>query len=162
MIDGLRFTGTDFHRLAPSINRIVAILRRLNVKSVLQTDTDFLGMFYEAFLRYGYDNNALGIVFTPRHITRFCVELLGAAPSDRIIDIASGTGGFLVAAYDIMVRAARSSAAIDKVKSSLYGFDTNPTVWSLATLNMFFRGDGKSHIEYGSCFEQSNRDAVRG
>lgn len=162
LIDGLRLLGTDFHRLAASINRVVAILRRLNVKSVLQTDTDFLGMFYEAFLRYGYDNNALGIVFTPRHITRFCVELLGATPSDRVIDIASGTGGFLVAAYDRMIRAARSQAAIDKVKSSLYGFDTNPTVWSLATLNMFFRGDGKSHIEYGNCFEQSSRDAVRG
>ena len=162
LIDGLRLLGTDFHRLAASINRVVAILRRLNVKSVLQTDTDFLGMFYEAFLRYGYDNNALGIVFTPRHITRFCVELLGATPSDRVIDIASGTGGFLVAAYDMMIRAARSPAAVNKVKSSLYGFDTNPTVWSLATLNMFFRGDGKSHIEHGSCFEQANRDAVRG
>lgn len=162
LIDGLRLSGADFHRLAASINRVVAILGRLNVRSVLHTDTDFLGMFYEAFLRYGYDNNALGIVFTPRHITRFCVELLGATPSDRVIDIASGTGGFLVAAYDAMIHAARSQATIDKVKSSLYGFDTNPTVWALATLNMFFRGDGKSHIEYGSCFEQSNRDAVRG
>ncbi len=162
LIDGLKLSGTDFHRLAAFINRIVAILRRLNVKPVLQTDTDFLGMFYEAFLRYGYDNNALGIVFTPRHITRFCVELLGATPSDRVLDIASGTGGFLVAAYDSMIRAARSQASIDKVKSSLYGFDTNPTVWALATLNMFFRGDGKSHIEYGNCFDQANRDAVRG
>lgn len=162
LIDGLKLSGADFHRLAAFINRVVAILRRLNVKSVLQTDTDFLGMFYEAFLRYGYDNNALGIVFTPRHITRFCVELLGATPSDRVLDIASGTGGFLVAAYDSMIRAACSPATIDKVKSSLYGFDTNPTVWALATLNMFFRGDGKSHIEYGNCFDQANRDAVRG
>jgi type I restriction enzyme M protein len=162
LIDGLRLSGADFHRLAASINRVVAILGRLNVRSVLHTDTDFLGMFYEAFLRYGYDNNALGIVFTPRHITRFCVDLVGATPSDRVIDIASGTGGFLVAAYDTMISTACSQAAIDKVKSSLYGFDTNPTVWALATLNMFFRGDGKSHIEYGSCFEQSNRDSVRG
>ena len=162
LIEGLRLSGADFHRLADSINRVVAILGRLNVRSVLHTDTDFLGMFYEAFLRYGYDNNALGIVFTPRHITRFCVDMLGASPNDRVVDIASGTGGFLVAAYDAMMHAARSQAARDKVKSSLYGFDTNPTVWALATLNMFFRGDGKSHIEYGSCFEQSNRDIVRG
>lgn len=162
LLEGLRLSGADFHRLAASINRVVAILRRLNVRSVLHTDTDFLGMFYEAFLRYGYDNNALGIVFTPRHVTRFCVDLLGVAPSDHVIDIASGTGGFLVAAYDVMIRSARSQAAIEKVKSSLYGFDTNPMVWSLATLNMFFRGDGKSHIEYGNCFEQANRDAVRG
>ena len=162
LTDALKLSGADFSRLAASINRVEAILGRLNVRSVLQTDSDFLGMFYEAFLRYGYDNNALGIVFTPRHITRFCVELLGVTSLDRVIDLASGTGGFLVAAYDAMMHTARSPAVIEKVKSSLYGFDTNPTVWSLATLNMFFRGDGKSHIEHGSCFDSDNRSRVKG
>src|SRR5579872_4984893 len=84
LIDALHLSGADFDRLEPYVRRAIAILRRLNVRSVLHTDTDFLGMFYEAFLRYGYDNNALGIVFTPRHITRFCVRLAGANPSDRV------------------------------------------------------------------------------
>jgi hypothetical protein len=162
LIDALRLSGADFDRLAPGIYRVVSILRRLNVRAVLQTDTDFLGMFYEAFLRYGYDNNALGIVFTPRHITRYCIDLVGASVSDRVIDIACGTGGFLVAAFDSMMTNAKSQASVDKVKSSLYGFDTNPTVWALSMLNMFFRGDGKGHIELGSCFESGNRTAVVG
>ena len=165
LIDALRLSGADFDRLAGSIGRIVAILRALNVRSVLQTDTDFLGLFYEAFLRYGYDNNALGIVFTPRHITRFCVELAGVGPQDRVIDIASGTGGFLVAAFDTMLHQAQeqgSSALVDKIKRSIAGFDTNPTVWALAMLNMFFRGDGKSHIEHGSSLEAHNKESVRG
>ncbi len=162
LIDALRLSGADFDRLAPSIGRVVSILRRLNVRSVLQTDTDFLGMFYEAFLRYGYDNNALGIVFTPRHITRFCVELTGITATDRVIDIASGTGGFLVAAFDSMLSQAKSPAAVKKVKDSLHGFDTNPTVWALASLNMFFRGDGKSHMELGNSLEADNKAFVLG
>lgn len=152
--EALILTGGDFSRLSSKIQRIISILKRLNIRSVLQTDTDFLGLFYEAFLRYGYDNNALGIVFTPRHITRFCVDLIGARLADRVIDIASGTGGFLVAAFDEMMSKAKGPKAIKKIKDSLYGFDTNPTVWALATLNMFFRGDGKSHIENISCFEK--------
>lgn len=160
--DALRMTGNDYERLSSKIQRIVSILKRLNIRSVLQTDTDFLGLLYEAFLRYGYDNNALGIVFTPRHITTLCVELIGARMSDRVIDIASGTGGFLVAAFDKMMSTAKGPKAIEKVKQSLYGFDTNPTVWALATLNMFFRGDGKSHIENGNCFDSENRESVRG
>jgi len=152
--EALKLTGGDFSRLSSKIQRIISVLKRLNVRSVLQTDTDFLGLFYEAFLRYGYDNNALGIVFTPRHITRFCVELIGARLADRVIDIASGTGGFLVAAFDEMMSKAKGPKAITKIKESLYGFDTNPTVWALATLNMFFRGDGKSHIENVSCFDR--------
>jgi type I restriction enzyme M protein len=160
LVDALRVTTADFDRLAPSIGRVVAILRRLNVRSVLQTDTDFLGMFYEAFLRYGYDNNALGIVFTPRHITRFCVDLLGARATDRVIDVASGTGGFLVAAFDAMKAQAQGEESVGTAKESIYGAETNPTVWALSVLNMFFRGDGKSHMRLGSCFAPDHRRDV--
>ncbi|MDR2178780.1 MAG: SAM-dependent methyltransferase [Synergistaceae bacterium] len=158
----LYLTINDYERLSPKIRRVVLILERLNIRSVLQTDTDFLGLFYEAFLRYGYDNNALGIVFTPRHITKLCVDIVNTRTNDRVIDIASGTGGFLVAAFDKMISQAKGPKAIEKIKQSLYGFDTNPTVWALATLNMFFRGDGKSHIENSDCFESANRESIRG
>lgn len=159
--DTLKLSGADFERLGPKIGRIASLLRRLNIRSVLQTDTDFLGLFYEAFLRYGYDNNALGIVFTPRHITRLCTELVGISATDRVIDIASGTGGFLVSAFDKMMQEASSPKMKEKVKQSLFGFDTNPTIWALAMLNMFFRGDGKSHIENSDCFNANNRALVK-
>ena len=158
--ESLRLLGADYDRLSPQIAKIVHLLKSLNIRAVLQTDTDFLGLFYEAFLRYGYDNNALGIVFTPRHITRFCAELIDAKSTDRVIDLACGTGGFLVAAFDKMMSGAHGPRAIQKVKRDLYGFDTNPTIWALATLNMFFRGDGKSHIENKSCLDQESKDAV--
>jgi type I restriction enzyme M protein len=151
--ESLRLLGADYDRLSPHIAKIVHLLRGLNIRAVLQTDTDFLGLFYEAFLRYGYDNNALGIVFTPRHITRFCAELVNVTTTDKVVDLACGTGGFLVAAFDKMMSEAHGPKAIQKVKRALYGFDTNPTIWALATLNMFFRGDGKSHIENVSCFD---------
>ena len=65
LVDALTLSRADFNRLSPSVGLLKGILRRLNVRAVMQTDADFLGMFYEAFLRYGYDNTALGIVFTP-------------------------------------------------------------------------------------------------
>jgi len=160
LVETLRLTTADFDRLAPSIRRVVSILRRLNVRSVLQTDTDFLGMFYEAFLRYGYDNNALGIVFTPRHITRLCVDLIGVTPRDRVIDVASGTGGFLVAAFDRMAADALGAESVRHVKNSIYGFEINPTVWALSLLNMFFRGDGKSHLERADCLLSASKAQV--
>jgi hypothetical protein len=161
LAESLRLLGADYHRLNPYIAKIVHLLRSLNIRAVLQTDTDFLGLFYEAFLRYGYDNNALGIVFTPRHITRFCAELINVKPTDKVVDMACGTGGFLVAAFDRMMSAAHGPKAIQKVKRSLFGFDTNPTIWALATLNMFFRGDGKSHIENQSCFDETSKNSVK-
>ena len=158
--ESLKLLGADYERLSPYIAKIVHLLRGLNIRAVLQTDTDFLGLFYEAFLRYGYDNNALGIVFTPRHITKFCAELIEANPTDKVVDLACGTGGFLVAAFDMMLAKAHGPKAIQKVKRSLYGFDTNPTIWALATLNMFFRGDGKTHIENQSCFDENSIKSI--
>ena len=139
LLESLRLTGGDYDRLSPMIGRITAILRRLNIRSVLQTDTDFLGLFYEAFLRYGYDNNALGIVFTPRHITNLCAELVGVSMSDRVIDIACGTGGFLVGAFDRMLATARGPKAVAKVKQSLYGSDTNPTILGISYAQYVFQ-----------------------
>ena len=164
LIHALRLSGADGDRLSPSFHRIEAILHTLDVRSLLQTDADFFGLFYEAFLRYGYDNNALGIVFTPRHIARFCVELIGAGVTDEVIDIACGTGGFLVSAYDAMMQHAQApgAAAPPSLKSSIYGSDTNPTVWSLAVLNMLFRGDGHSHIELANCFDEDRRRTLAG
>jgi type I restriction enzyme M protein len=119
----------------------------------MRSGVDFLGKFYENFLRYGSDTKKIGIVFTPRHITRFCADLLDVKTSATVYDPACGTGGFLVAAFDRMMKDATTEAAKTRVRTSLYGSDTNATVWALSVLNMFFRGDGRSHINYGTCFD---------
>jgi len=171
----LRLTPAEFDRLTPFVGRIGEVLGRLDLPSTLDGDLDALGVFYEAFLRYGYDNNALGIVFTPRHLTRFCVELIGVAPTDRVIDIACGTGGFLVAAHAQMQNARRVKAGhgadgaqrepllVNKHTGTgaICGFDTNPTVWALAVLNLWFRHADTQGIALGSCFDRSRRGAVR-
>jgi len=121
----------------------------------MRSSVDFLGNFYETFLRYGSDNKQLGIVFTPRHITRYCSDLVNVELGMTVYDPACGTGGFLVAAYDKMMATATTRRAKQTVKDSLFGFDTNSTVWALAVLNMIFRGDGKSHIAPESCFDKA-------
>mgnify|MGYP004569531663 FL=1 len=162
LIDTLKMSEADYARLAPKMGKIIYILKMLNIKSILQTDTDFLGLLYEAFIRYGYDNNSLGIVFTPRHITKFCAELIDVNAGDKVIDIACGSGGFLVASFDKMLSThTKMGVPFNVIREALYGFDTNPTVWALAALNMFFRGDGKSHIENASCFEDDSVNSIK-
>jgi len=143
----------ESRELASVVRHIVLQLERLNVRSIMRSSVDFLGQFYEAFLRYGARNKNLGIVFTPRHITRYCAELVDVDTGMKVYDPACGTGGFLVSAFDCMVRSAGiSKKAIRQIHDSLYGFDTSATVWALAMLNMRFRGDGKSNIVNDNCF----------
>jgi SAM-dependent methyltransferase len=145
--------STEADGLRPKVEDIVQQLERLNIRSIMRSGVDFLGQFYETFLRYGHDSAKLGIVFTPRHITRFCAELVKVELGQSVYDPACGTGGFLIASFDRMMKQATTPAARSKAKTSIFGFDTSATVWSLAMLNMAFRGDGKSNIERGNCFE---------
>ena len=53
--------STEAHRLRPKIGDIIHQLERLNIRSIMRSGVDFLGQFYETFLRYGMDSKRLVI-----------------------------------------------------------------------------------------------------
>ncbi len=129
-------------------------LNNLNIRSAMNSSADVLGKFYEVFLKYGNGAKEIGIVLTPRHITKFAVDVVGISDRDVVYDPACGTGGFLVAAFD-KVRQNCAPGQLDRFKKhNLFGVDQDPDVVALAIVNMIFRGDGKTHIVEGSCFQK--------
>ena len=87
-----------------SISNVIEILRDLNIASTINSGRDVLGQFYEQFLKYANDAKEIGIVLTPRHITKWGVELVSVKEDDVVFDPACGTGGFLVSALDFVRR----------------------------------------------------------
>ena len=144
---------SDAQGIRGRIESIVHQLERLNIRSIMRSGVDFLGQFYETFLRYGCNTKNMGVVFTPRHITRLCAELIRVELGHTVYDPACGTAGFLVAAFDKMMNQAGTDSGRQPVRNSLFGRDTNATVWALAMLNMRFRGDGENRIEFRSAFD---------
>ena len=127
-------------------------LLKLNIRSAMNSRTDVLGQFYEVFLKYGNGAKEIGIVLTPRHVTRFAVDAIGISYKDVVLDVACGTGGFLVAAFD-HVRRTATAGQLEKFKElSLFGIEQESAVAMLAIVNMIFRGDGKHNIVEGNCF----------
>jgi type I restriction enzyme M protein len=132
----------------------IQTLNNLNIKSAMNSGADILGKFYEVFLKYGNGAKEIGIVLTPRHITKFAVETVGVGPNDLVYDCACGTGGFLVAAFD-HVRKIASPQQIERFKKyNLFGVEQESYVAALAIVNMIFRGDGKNNIIEGNCFSK--------
>ena len=131
-------------------------LREMNIRSAINSGTDALGQFYETFLKYANDASEMGIVLTPRHITKFAVDVLNVQHEHAIYDPTCGTGGFLVAALD-EIRARHSidhRDVYDRFRNDfLYGIEQADDVFGLALVNMIFRGDGKSRIYNGNCFD---------
>jgi type I restriction enzyme M protein len=129
-------------------------LKNLSIKSAMNSGTDVLGKFYEVFLKYGNGAKEIGIVLTPRHVTRFAVDVLGVSPIDVVLDPACGTGGFLVAAFDY-VRATASAKQVDRFKQhNMFGMERESYIAILAIVNMIFRGDGKNNIIEANCFSK--------
>lgn len=127
-------------------------LKSLDIRSAMNSGNDVLGKFYEVFLKYGNGAKEIGIVLTPRHITRLAAEVLDIKHSDIVFDPTCGTGGFLVAAYDHV----KQNSTIEQLdyfkKHGIFGVEQEDEVVALALVNMIFRGDGRNNIKEGNCF----------
>lgn len=143
---------TNHVKYRAALVQTIQELLNLNIRSAMNSSTDVLGRFYEVFLKYGNGAKEIGIVLTPRHITRFAVEAIGVGPNDLVLDPACGTGGFLVAAFDHVRRNSTPTQLERFKKYNLFGIEQESYVAVLSIVNMIFRGDGKNNIVEGNCF----------
>jgi type I restriction enzyme M protein len=144
---------TDNHiKLKKALVDSLQELNALNIRSAMRSGDDWLGAFYEVFLKYASWAQDLGIVLTPRHVTQFIAEIMDIQHNDIVYDPTCGTGGFLVAAFDYVKRKANHEQLNRFKQYSVFGIEQDSGVASLAVVNMIFRGDGKNNIYEGNCF----------
>ncbi|HLF91195.1 MAG TPA: class I SAM-dependent DNA methyltransferase, partial [Anaerolineales bacterium] len=105
--------GSSFERYMLNaefkINRPSLLIEACNAIDEMQISTqnqDVQGDLYEYLLGFLNTAGRAGQFRTPRHIIRMMVEMVDPKPGDRIGDLAAGTCGFLVNAYEhILVKA---------------------------------------------------------
>jgi len=143
-------------KLANNAWQIISSLEKLNVVAG-SVDHDYLGQLYEQFFRYT-GGNTIGQYFTPRHITRFMADICQTSKTDKIIDPACGTGGFLIAciqrAYDEL--GLKYEDVISLIEANLVGYESEPVTAALCVANMILRGDGRTGIRKDDCFTASD------
>ena len=130
-------------------------LNNLNIRSAMNSGADWLGAFYEVFLKYASWAQDLGIVLTPRHLTRWVADVLDIQVNDIVYDPTCGTGGFLVAAFDCVKQKATPEQVGRFKQYGVFGIEQDDGVAALAVVNMIFRGDGKNNIQEGNCFAKN-------
>jgi type I restriction-modification system DNA methylase subunit len=119
-----------------------------------QSGFDVLGKFYTEFIRYAATEQGQGLVLTPAHITDLFCDLANVNFNDVIYDPCCGTGGFLIAGMKRMLQLAGSDGKRkQKIKNTqLVGVEMRPSMYTYACSNMMMRGDGKSNIYCGDCY----------
>jgi type I restriction enzyme M protein len=118
---------------------------------------DVLGRFYIEFIRYAASEQKSGLVLTPAHITELFCDLGELTVNDIVYDPCCGTGGFLVAAMQRMFALAGNNRKKREHirKHQLCGCELRSDIFTYACSSMRFRGDGKSNIYNGSCFNHA-------
>jgi type I restriction enzyme M protein len=130
---------------------------------------DIMGEMYSEFLKYARgDGKEIGIVLTPPYITKMMAMILDVNRDSTVMDLATGSAGFLISSMEIMIQDAiktygkKTSAAERKIdlikKKQLLGVELNAEMFTLAATNMILRGDGSSNIKKGNTFNTSLED----
>lgn len=115
---------------------------------------DVLGRFYVEFIRYAGSEQKSGLVLTPAHITELFCDLADLRLTDIVYDPCCGTGGFLVAAMQRLFKIAANDTSLRENirKEQICGCELRSDMFTYACSSMRFRGDGKSNLYNGSCF----------
>ncbi|ELU9596983.1 N-6 DNA methylase [Campylobacter upsaliensis] len=125
---------------------------------------DIMGECYSEFLKYALgDGKELGIVLTPPYVTKMMTQILDITSTDRVMDLATGSAGFLISSMEQMIEdvykntakhSTQANKAILELKTKqLLGIEYNAEMFALATSNMILRGDGSSQIYNDNTFE---------
>ena len=114
------------------------------------------------------------VVLTPRYVTRLMARLCQVNKDSFVWDYATGSGGFLISAMELMIADAKAKIKSPQelkqkewqIKSEqLLGIEILPDIYILAVLNMILMGDGSSHIlnqdslEFNGKYSQGKKSA---
>lgn len=124
---------------------------------------DIMGEMYSEFLKYALgDGKEIGIVLTPPYVTKMMATILDVNKDSKVMDLATGSAGFLISAMEIMIqdvenlygkKTTQAEIKIDEIKKKqLLGVELNAEMFTLAATNMILRGDGSSNIQKGNTF----------
>ncbi|MCM1125876.1 MAG: N-6 DNA methylase [Lachnospiraceae bacterium] len=119
---------------------------------------DIMAEMYSTFLKYALSDGAsLGKVLTPPYITTLMAKLLDVNKKSKVMDIATGSAAFLVAAMEQMIsdvnktygkNTSAARKAITSIKEEqLLGIEIDAKMYTLAASNMILRGDGSTQIK---------------
>jgi len=148
-LPGLTPTGRELFRNAnlkiydrPTLKSVIAGVDSLDLTG--QDGRDLKGDMYEYLLSKLSQSGTNGQFRTPRHIVDLIVKLVDPQPSQRIIDPACGTGGFLVKAYNHILR--QHTKPADLERGNVDGSMLSGTEWTFLDQHAFTGYDNDANM----------------
>ena len=160
----------------PTASLLAEAVKIINDMHIKEQNRDAQGDLYEYLLGQLATAGKNGQFRTPRHIIKMMVEMLDPRYGDKICDPACGTAGFLVAAFEHILKNNTSNDLVkkgnyagDKLNEiqwkilrddSLYGYDFDDVMLKISLMNLMMHGINNPNIEQKNTlskrFDESN------
>lgn len=105
-----------------------------------------LGNAFEYLLQVMGSQGDAGQFRTPRHIIDFIVEVVDPKKTDKILDPACGTAGFLISAYKHLKSKDLKNDEMETVSDNFVGYDISQDMQRLSLVNMYLHQFPDPHI----------------
>ncbi|MGV2392967.1 UNVERIFIED_CONTAM: class I SAM-dependent DNA methyltransferase [Campylobacter lari] len=118
-----------------------------------------LGEIYETMLKELQSAGNSGEFYTPRAVTDFMVEMIDPKVTDKIADLACGTGGFLTSTIKYMERHNKIQTTSDRqFFENLFGIEKKPLPHLLCITNLLLHDVDSPNVINGNSLEKNVRD----
>lgn len=130
------------------LREVLEVVNQINFASSDEIHT--LSRLYETMLKEMRDAAGdAGEFYTPRAVVQFMVEALDPRLGETVLDPASGTGGFLVEAFEHLRKQCASVEDFVKLqRQSVQGIEAKPLPYLLCQMNLLLHGMEYPQIAY--------------
>ncbi|MCB9107848.1 MAG: SAM-dependent DNA methyltransferase [Anaerolineales bacterium] len=152
---------------------LIAACKLIDQMKIAEQNQDIQGDLYEYLLSHLSTAGRNGQFRTPRHIIRMMVEMINPQPGERIGDLAAGTGGFLVNAYQHILRQHTTPDAQGRIEVLVgdqlrpdqreflqseafrgYDNDSGMSILRIGAMNLILHGLRPPHFEYADTLNE--------
>ncbi len=133
----------DSYNYMKSGNLIRQVINKINEMDFTKSsDRHVFNDIYEKILKDLQSAGNSGEIYTPRPLTEFMTEMVNPKLGEKVLDIASGTGGFLVSTIEHIKRNGGEDSLENRqiLQNTVIGFEKKPLPHSLATTNLILHG----------------------
>ncbi len=131
------------------------VLNKLNeIDFNVAKDRHAFGEIYEGILKELQSAGKSGEFYTPRAITQFITDIVSPKIGEKVLDLASGTGGFLTCAIEHLKKQANSVEERQSIQDNVIGWEYKPLPYLLGTTNLILHDIEVPNITFRDALDQ--------
>ncbi|QOK29913.1 SAM-dependent DNA methyltransferase (plasmid) [Cytobacillus oceanisediminis] len=138
------------------IRQIVNKINAIDFNS--SEDRHLFNDFYETFLKDLQSAGNAGEFYTPRAVTQFMVDMTNPQLGEKVLDPATGTGGFLKSSIEHLMKQANTAEERKVIQNAITGIEKKQLPHVLAVTNLILHDVDIPNIRHDNSLSRPIRD----